>query len=113
MITPTPKAFAVTCSLHCLGKPLRAEASRRCGNFATHFEEAMNVLGDALARVGKIKEAMISFNRSLELDPQFAMTLNARGVLRMVAGDMDGGIDDLNTASIWLMWQSVAKSSLS
>jgi hypothetical protein len=33
MITPTPKAFAVTCSLHCFGKPLRAEASRRCGNF--------------------------------------------------------------------------------
>jgi len=71
------------------------------------------VLGDALARVGKIKEAMISFNRSLELDPQFAMTLNACGVLRMVAGDMDGGIDDLNTASIWLMWQGVAKSCLS
>jgi tetratricopeptide (TPR) repeat protein len=60
---------------------------------------AQYLMGDALARAGRLDEAIDAFDRSLAIDPGFGLAWNARGVARAAKGDMDDALMDLTQAT--------------
>jgi len=65
----------------------------------TNSPASAYLLGDALARSGRFKESISAFTRALELDPRFALAVNARGVARAAAGEQDAAQMDFSRAA--------------
>src|SRR5690606_21103613 len=42
--------------------------------------------------------ALAAFDRAIELDPEFAVAYLDRGMVRILLGDVDGGLEDFNQA---------------
>lgn len=56
--------------------------------------------GDASARLEKWDEALNDFNKALEISPQHAMVLNARGVVHAIRGRWDKAIEDFEKTKV-------------
>src|SRR2546426_3175916 len=54
--------------------------------------------GDSIARQGQLQAALAEFERSLALDKEHVLTLNAIGVVRSFRGDWDGAFADFARA---------------
>ncbi len=54
--------------------------------------------GAALERLGRHDEAMASYSRALQIDPDDCAALNQRGYLRVLAGDAGGALQDYDRA---------------
>jgi|GEM_PF-2248416 len=52
------------------------------------------LLGDALARKGRIAEAIEQFDLVLDTDPDYTLALNSRGVTRWIAFRIDSSLTD-------------------
>ncbi len=55
--------------------------------------------GDALARLEKLDAALEAFNKALEIEPENALVLNARGIVYATKGDVDRARLDFYKAS--------------
>jgi tetratricopeptide (TPR) repeat protein len=82
------------------------EAAQTCVNWAQQFAKehpdsavAHYLMGDALARAGQLKSALVSFDRALTIDSGDVLALSARGVARAISGEQNGALEDLAKAT--------------
>jgi len=71
----------------------RAFATQHPASAIAHY-----LKGDALARLEQWPAALAAFNKALELDPNHALALNARGVVHASQGQWDPAVVDLDDA---------------
>jgi tetratricopeptide (TPR) repeat protein len=55
-------------------------------------------LGEVLLRAGKLKRASLEFEEELRLDPHSLRAIVRRGELKLINGDVEGSLQDWNTA---------------
>lgn len=60
---------------------------------------ALYLLADAAARDGRLPDAREALDRALDRDDRFAMAWSARGVVRLLEGDQEGALSDLQQAT--------------
>lgn len=74
--------------------------------------DTLNALGIALARLGRLDEAIAVFERILEVDPGHAMALENIGNARLRRGDLAGARDALERAAAANPWSAAAHTGL-
>ena len=66
--------------------------------FKPDYVEAHNNLGTVLEELGRIHDAEASYRQAIVLDPRFALAYRCLGVLLYLNGDIDSGLENLETA---------------
>lgn len=77
-----------------------------------HNPMALYLMADAQARIGRSDDAISTFTHALELKPDFALALNARGVVYVLKSEFDRALVDFYMATKFAPGLADAHSNL-
>ena len=60
--------------------------------------KAFNSRGNSKMRLDLLEESIEDFNKAIQIDPEFGLLYQNRGIPKPLSGDMDGACNDWNKA---------------
>ena len=96
---PSQDQISTVANLYHSSQMIKTEqACRELLKTSPHSLDVINLLGAALQRQGRLQEAMNSYNKAIQLKPDFAEAYNNRGQVLKELGELDEAVKNYEKA---------------